>query len=509
MKCYNPPLEGRRGSDCLLLDFNERTTPYGDVIKKALEKMLTEDKMQIYPEYGNVAKEIANYTKTKPQNIIITNGSDQAIDLVFRTFTKTNDEVIIPSPSFAMFYQCAKSVGNKIISPLYKGKNLSFPTQETLDKINSNTKLIIICNPNNPTGTLVSVKDIEAIIRKAPKAVVLVDEAYAEFSGVTTIPLIKKYKNLIITRTFSKAFGLAALRIGYAIGNQKTLVEMMKVRGPYDINMPALCAAKAALKNLNPLYSYVDEVMNISKPMLENYFKKEKIKFYPSQANFILFIPRDASQTFEYLKNKNFLTRPRNDGLIKDTIRVTLGTAQQTAEFINAYKKIIQKNQKKYVFIDRDGTLIYEPTPKDTKLGDIPYQIDSFDKLKILPGVIEGLQELINKKYRLVLISNQDGLGTKNFPQANFDGAQNKMLKIFKDNEIEFEEIFICSHLPEDNCNCRKPKTGLLDNFIKNKNIDWKKSIVIGNSNADKGLAKNLKLKFIKIKTNQAFKLNI
>ena len=509
MKPYKPPLEGRRGSGCLLLDFNERTTPYGGVIKEALGKMLTEDKMQIYPEYSNIAKEIANYTKIKPQNIIITNGSDQAIDLVFRTFTKTNDEVIIPSPSFAMFYQCAEIVGNKIISPLYQGKDLSFPTQEILDKINPKTKLIIICNPNNPTGTLAPIKDIEAVIKKAPKAVILIDEAYAEFSGVTAIPLIKKYKNLIITRTFSKAFGLAALRIGYAVGNQKLLAEIMKVRGPYDTNMPALCAVKAALKNLNLLYDYVDEVMNISKPMLENYFKKEKIKFYPSQANFILFKPKNSNQAFNYFKNNNFFTRPRKGGIINNTIRVTLGTAQQTAEFISAYRQINQPKKDTYAFIDRDGTLIYEPTPTETKPGDTPYQIDSFEKLKILPGVIEGLQKLINKNYRLVLISNQDGLGTNKFPESKFDEVQNEMLRIFKDNGIEFEKIFICPHLPKNNCNCRKPKTGLLDNFIRDNNINWKKSVVIGNSNDDKDLAENLKLNFIKIKTNQAFKLNI
>lgn len=163
----------------------------------------------------------------------------------------------------------------------------------------------------------------------------------------------------------------------------------------------------------------------------------------------------------------------------------------------------------KYVFIDRDGTIIYEPTPEETKPGDVPYQIDSLEKLKILPGVIAGLRKLITDGYKLVMVSNQDGLGTKTFPRQNFDKPQNKLLKILKGNQIEFEKIFICPHLPKDGCDCRKPKTGLLNDFLKEKDIDRKDSLVIGNGGADKGLAKNLGLKFIEIKTNPTFNINI
>ena len=169
----------------------------------------------------------------------------------------------------------------------------------------------------------------------------------------------------------------------------------------------------------------------------------------------------------------------------------------------------MSKKLIKYAFLDRDGTLIYEPTPKETKLGDIPYQIDSLKKLKILPGVVKGLKKLLLAGFNLIMISNQDGLGTSLFPQIKFDIVQNKFLNLLKQEGIYFEDILICPHLPEDNCNCRKPKIGLLDKFIKKNDIDWKKSIIIGNSQADKGLAKNLNLKFIKIETNQTFKLDI
>lgn len=154
-------------------------------------------------------------------------------------------------------------------------------------------------------------------------------------------------------------------------------------------------------------------------------------------------------------------------------------------------------SMQKYAILDRDGTLIFEPQDN--------YQIDSLEKLKILDGVIEGLKLLIKNNYKLVMISNQDGLGTKSFPTADFLAPQNEMLKIFSENKIYFEQIFICPHFPEDNCNCRKPKTGLLDEWLKYSDIDLGKSFVCGDRDSDKQLAKNLGLKFIPMITNGNF----
>lgn len=142
---------------------------------------------------------------------------------------------------------------------------------------------------------------------------------------------------------------------------------------------------------------------------------------------------------------------------------------------------------KKYAFLDRDGTLIFEP--KDT------FQIDSIERLQILPGVIDGLKRLQKDGFDIVMVSNQDGLGTKSFPKRDFDVAQNEMLRIFRKNGIQFSKIFICPHLPVDNCNCRKPKTGLVLEFIKT--ADLRESFVCGDCESDKEFAENLNLKFI------------
>lgn len=343
MRPYCPPLDNRRNYEGMLLDFNERTVPVSKKVIKALKDFISENKIQVYPEYFDLNAKIGDYTGVSSDQIMITNGSDQGIDLIFRTFTATGDKVIIPSPSFAMFYQCAEVCANETVMPKYYEKEasnsqgeLAFPLEEVLLEIDAKTKLVIICNPNNPTGTLVPIEDIKKILDKAKKfgAIVYIDEAYAEFSKISASSLINEYENLIITRTFSKAFGLCALRIGYVITNKLLISEMIKVRGPYDINMAAYFAAKAALDNVENVEDYVNEVMNEAKPMVEKFFRKNDIKYFSSSANFILFKPKDSVKTFNRLKENGILVRPRSGANIEGTIRVTIGTVKEMKKFI-------------------------------------------------------------------------------------------------------------------------------------------------------------------------------
>jgi imidazoleglycerol-phosphate dehydratase/histidinol-phosphatase len=154
---------------------------------------------------------------------------------------------------------------------------------------------------------------------------------------------------------------------------------------------------------------------------------------------------------------------------------------------------------KKYAFLDRDGTLIYEPQDD--------FQVDSLERLKILPGVIDGLKKLVSEGFSLVIVTNQDGLGESSFPFENFEIPQKRMLEIFKENGIEFEEVFVCPHRASDNCICRKPKTGLVDEFLKGK-IYMGNSFVYGDRETDREFANNLNLKFIKAQTNGKFNLD-
>jgi histidinol-phosphate aminotransferase len=245
-----------------------------------------------------------------------------------------------------MLYQCARVIGNKIICPLYRKNDLSFPLKEILNLIDGQVKLVVVCNPNNPTGTAVSIADIEKIAQKSNNAIVYVDEAYFEFSKNTAIPLIQKHSNIIITRTFSKAFGLASLRIGYVIATTEYITELLKVRGPYDVNMPAYYAACAVLEDRQNMEHYSNEVMKKAKPLVEKFFSENNVPFYLSNANFILFQPDNPEKVMKALIRAGVLVRPQNKQNIENTLRVTIGTTEQMKKFIEIYKSVVLRNAK-------------------------------------------------------------------------------------------------------------------------------------------------------------------
>lgn len=330
MEAYKPPLEQREKFIGLRLDFNERLAPLPQQVTQAIQNFNPERSLT-YPSYGKLCSQIAKYAGVEANQTMITNGSDQGMELIFRTFIADGDQVVIPSPSFAMFYQLAAISGARIVKVQYN-KDGSFPFKEVMAM---SPKLLIVCNPNNPTGTLLELDKIEQILKQMPKTLVYVDEAYYEFSGITATSLIKKYSNLIITRTFSKAFGLAALRIGYALSCQSNINEMLKVRGPYDINQVAKVAAEAAL-NCN-VQDYCDEVMLSAKPLVESFFKGNNIEFFPSKANFIYF--KQPYATFSAkLESNGILIRPQSGGYA----RITIGTTEQMQQFIKISTKLIK-----------------------------------------------------------------------------------------------------------------------------------------------------------------------
>lgn len=333
MRTYNPPIEQRAKFEGLRLDFNERLAP---LPSKVIETIRNFDpqRCMVYPSYGDLVVKIAKYAQVDADSLMITNGSDQGMELIFRTFVSAGNKVIIPSPSFAMFYQVAQVQGAEIIKPKYKSDG-SFPFKEVMELLKQKPKMLIICNPNNPTGTLLPFEKIEAILKAAGDTLVYVDEAYFEFSGVTAVKLIEKYPNLFVTRTFSKAFGLAALRIGYLMSCKENIDEMLKVRGPYDINQIAKVAADASLKTLPELKQYCDEVMKESKQFTEKFFREKGIEFFPSGANFIYF--KEPFARFpDKLEENGILIRPQADGYA----RVTVGTLSQMQRFVEIFNQI-------------------------------------------------------------------------------------------------------------------------------------------------------------------------
>lgn len=357
MNEYNPPTSGRE--DYLRLDFNENTIGCSPKVIETLNK-IKQGNLSVYPEYNRLRKALASYCNVDAEEVIPTNATDEAIKTIIETYIDRNkDEIIIPMPTFAMFKFYAQ-LNEAVIREVLYNANLSFPTDRVLSAINKNTKIVVLVNPNSPTGTSINDSDIIKIVEKAQRndAVVMVDEAYCQFYGKTSIPLIKKYDNLIVTQTFSKAFGLAGLRLGYIISNKKNIKNIQKVLSPYSVNGVAVACAFAALKDQKYVKNYVKEV-NESKKIFYNALDSLKIKYFKSDANFVLLsLGEDAGYFCKKLKEEGILVRDRGmDKLLDGCVRVTLGTKKQTAKLIGAMNKTVKETKPLLVF-DIDGVLV-------------------------------------------------------------------------------------------------------------------------------------------------------
>jgi len=344
MSAYKPPLDGRNPKDYTLLDFNERTIPVSQPIIDALQQFIGDGRLQQYPAYGDIVERLAGYAGVDATQVMITNGSDQGIDLIFRALARPNiagkAEAIIPDPSFAMYKQCANVEAMNIIEPQYS-KESGYPLAEVLSAITPNTAIIVVSNPNNPCGTVVDNSVIEQLASTAPHAAILVDECYYEYSRQSSASLLASYKNIFITRTFSKTWGIPSLRFGYMLANSAYIDALCNIRGPYDINQLAIVAANAALDNPEYTEKYVNEVMHTAKPQFEAWLDTNNIDYWPSSANYIWAFFDNADAVNEHLKQNSILVRPKAlNG--KTGLRITIGTVEQTKNLIAVCEKCLK-----------------------------------------------------------------------------------------------------------------------------------------------------------------------
>jgi histidinol-phosphate aminotransferase len=357
MEEYNPPTSGRE--NFLRLDFNENTKGCSAQVLKVL-KNIKADYLSIYPEYSELRKALAGYCKVSLDNVMPTNATDEAIKTVIETYVeKGKDEVIIPTPTFAMFKFYAQ-LNEAVVREVLYNEDLRFPTGKVLSAINQKTKLVVLVNPNSPTGTSIVDEDIIKIIKKSGEndALVLIDEAYFQFYGKTSIPLIKKYDNVIVMQTFSKAFGLAGFRLGYIISNKSNIKNIQKVISPYSVNSIAVASAFAALNDQKYIKDYVTEV-NKSKELFYRSLDSLKVKYFKSDANFVLLsLEKKADSFCRQLKQEGILVRDRSmDKLLYGCVRVTLGTLEQTKRLIYAINNTIG-GKKQLLIFDIDGVLV-------------------------------------------------------------------------------------------------------------------------------------------------------
>jgi histidinol-phosphate aminotransferase len=334
---YHPPLGGREG---LRLDFNENTVGCSPRVLARL-RQTGPDQLARYPEREPVERVVAEFLGVSPTEAILTNGVDEAIHLLCETYLEPDDEALIVVPSYSMFRIYAAATGARVIE-IPAGSDFIFPTEDLLGRITSRTRLIAIANPNNPTGTVAPQEGLLRIARSAPSAAVLVDEAYFEFYGLSMLDYRREIPNLFVSRTFSKAYGLAGLRIGVLLGDSDHIRSVRRVCSPYNVNAIALACLPDALADQAYITQYVSEVCE-GRERLQDTLKSNRIPFRSSQANFVL-ATFSSPEFIQKMRQRGILVRDRSsDYGCEGCVRITLGLRSHTDRLLTALQETLQE----------------------------------------------------------------------------------------------------------------------------------------------------------------------
>jgi histidinol-phosphate aminotransferase len=333
MEQYSPPLDERSG---LRLDFNENCVGCSPRVLARLCSIKADD-LACYPERKPVETLVASFLQLLPEQVLLTNGVDEAIHLLCETYLDEGDEVLLTVPSYSMYRIYAGATGARIVSV----PGFHFPLSSLLAKVTDRTRLIVVANPNNPTGALAAESDLLQLAESVPQAAVLVDEAYYEFSGRTVIDKIAANSNLFVARTFSKAYGMAGLRIGILGGPVEQMQMLRKVCSPYNVNQVALKCLPDAVEDQEYVNWYVDQVKS-GRSQLEKELRALEIEYWPSHANFVLARIGDPTRAFvKGMKQQGVLVRDRSSDFgCKGWVRISVGTKEHTARLIEALRLV-------------------------------------------------------------------------------------------------------------------------------------------------------------------------
>ncbi len=332
MKEYHPPLGCR---DALRLDFNENTFACSPKVREALGRV-SAGSLTRYPEREPIEAIIAAHLGVAAQQVALTNGVDEAIHVLFGAFLEAGDELLLPVPTYTMYEVYVSATDARAVT-VQAADDLKFPYERLLAAITPRTKIIAIANPNSPSGSIATREQLLEIARRAPHAVLLVDEAYFHFHGETVMDLVGVVPNLMVARTFSKAYGLAGLRLGLLAGPVELMRWVRRVLSPYSVNSLALACLPAALDDATYLDWYVDEVI-AARAEFESALDEAEVPRWFSRANFILVeIGPQHTEFVRLMKAAGVLVRDRSgDPGCDGRVRITIGTREQMAKAIVA-----------------------------------------------------------------------------------------------------------------------------------------------------------------------------
>jgi histidinol-phosphate aminotransferase len=332
---YSPKVEGK-------LRMDTSTNPHGcnPAARKAISECASMDLDQYPSTYSDgLREELGRFYGLARDNFIVGNGSDEMLDILFKSFMEPGETAITAYPAYSLHGFFVKINGGKVTQI-----DLDEEFQLDVDGINSaKGKMVIICTPNNPTSNLLRREDVRAVVEGCDRPVV-VDEAYGEFAGESFMPLVDRYENLIVTRTFSKAYGLAGMRIGYMASNLDMANVMQTVKIPYSLNRVSEHVAIAALKDQRYVRESV-ETVNRERKYLADGLAGLGFHVFPSEANFILFrSPKDSAQLVSRLAQKNVLIRDFGKlRRLENCVRTTIGTREMNDELLARLGEVVRE----------------------------------------------------------------------------------------------------------------------------------------------------------------------
>ena len=332
--------------DGLRLHQNENTGGCSPLVIEALSR-LRPDQIGFYPPYAAATDAIAQYLGVPADQVAITNGLDEGIMGLSVAHLRAaiggpQLEAIVPEPAFEIFRFDTAVAGGKLVQVMPRA-DFSFPLEEVLASITPNTRVVFLTNPNNPTGVAMPLDAIRTIsLRLSPSAVIFVDEAYAEFAGTSFIPELPSFPNVIVGRTFSKAFGLAGLRIGCLVGAPAVLDPIREAIPVYSVNIAAVAAVMAALKDRQHLQNYLAQVAE-SKRLLYAACDRLGLKYVPSRSNFVLVSAGDKCQALvKGAFDRNIYIRDRStEPGCAGCIRVGTGLIEHTKRAIAVLEEVL------------------------------------------------------------------------------------------------------------------------------------------------------------------------
>jgi histidinol-phosphate aminotransferase len=332
------------------LDANESpfNIPLG-VRQKLADFLLKDPQLNLYPDTDSIElrKEIGKHWGVPKEGIIVGTGSDQLIQVITNVFIGNEDKVIYPTPSFSMYRDACLIAGGVAVKYLLDPNDKYEYSKETIIQAyeDEHPKIIYICNPNNPTGNLMPTNEILEVVRYCQKAIVIVDEAYADFCTTTVIPYVEEYQNLLVLKTFSKAYGLAGIRCGYSISSKNLTNAINLARPPYNISSFSQLAAKLVLLDKTEIYKNISILIEQREWMAKQLSKIKGVEVYSSSANFILTKVDNCKEVNKKLCEKGIFIRSFGSApLLEDCMRISIGTHEQNTIFLDELFTICYNN---------------------------------------------------------------------------------------------------------------------------------------------------------------------